>query len=57
MKSYLGKVYGRISKDNILKQTVKEAWDQIDSEWLNEMIRTMLKRLSAVIGEKGKATR
>ncbi|KAG0130271.1 hypothetical protein HOY82DRAFT_460298, partial [Tuber indicum] len=57
MESYLGKRYGRISDLNVLKQALKEAWNQVGSQRLDELIRSMPDRLRAVITANGKATR
>jgi len=59
MESYLGKnlKYGRIADLNALKHAVKEAWDQVGLERLEELIKSMPDRLQAVIAANGGATR
>ena len=57
MESYLGKKYGRIADLNALKHAVKEAWDQVGSERLEELIKSMPDPLRAVIAANGGATR
>jgi transposase len=58
MKNYIQEQYpqyekGRISYD-ILRKVVKEAWDSISIEQLNELIDSMYQRCQDVIDAEGK---
>ena len=57
LESYLGKKYGRIADLNIVKNAVKEVWDQVASERLEELIKSIPLYLKAVIEANGGATR
>jgi len=57
IEAYSGKKYGRIADLNVLKHAVKEAWDQLGSERLDQLFKFMPDRLSAVIAANGGATR
>jgi transposase len=60
MKDYLQEWYpsekGSLSYDK-LRQAVKEAWDSISSEQLNDLIDTMHQRCIDVIKAKGQHTK
>jgi len=56
MKTELGETFGRIKDIEVIIAAVKAVWDSIGVDRLDSLIRSMPKRLEAVIAAGGMAT-
>lgn len=56
METELGETFGRVSDLEVLKVVVKNAWNNIGADRLDSLIRSMPRRLEAVIAAGGNAT-
>lgn len=56
METELGETFGRVSDLDTLKIILKNAWDNIGADRLDSLIRSMPRRLEAVINAGGNAT-
>ncbi|RPB13102.1 hypothetical protein P167DRAFT_486580, partial [Morchella conica CCBAS932] len=57
METELGQEIGRVRDLEVLKAMLQRAWDNIGIDRLDALIRSMPRRLEAVIAARGQATR
>lgn len=56
METELGETFGRIEDLETLKLVLKNTWDHIGADRLDSLVRSMPRRLQAVIAAGGNAT-
>jgi hypothetical protein len=59
MKDYIQLHYGNLDNPSYdrLREIVNEAWQEVSSDWLTELINTMHQRCEDVIQSKGGHTK